>query len=232
MDPIVLILGFIGFAIVSAISNILEKRQRKQQEEEARRTGGPLPEHEPEPDEPPPQTWPGGDWQEQLRRLLNPDEAPPVIQQPPREQRPASPTQPQPPVQRSEPPRQPRHPRHPQAPHRTPPSRTPPPLQPASMAPSATMYEAAAGLQKQVAERVRQMEKKSSDMRKEMKSGMSAHGPSRPPRHHIRERTAPSRRAVRWVQDPLLVRDAYVASVILGPPKALEQPSPNPLPAS
>lgn len=199
MDPILLILGMIGFAIVSAISNHLEKKKLREQEEEARRSGHPLPTQQRERQAPTPGSM--ADWQEQLRRMLNPEASPEV----------------EPPVM---------HPM-PEEPPAPPPRATPPPTlpraHPASMRPSKALYEKAHQLQEQVARRVQIIEDQKTGMEKDVKSDI----PQRPaPRvRRVRptaRRSAPAQGAVRLLRNKYTIRDAFVASVILGPPAALE----------
>ena len=200
MDPILFILGVIGFIVISVISNIAEKKKQREQEEQARRTG--------QPSGAPPQAGPRPsiqDWQEQLRRMLNQEngpQAPPVIHMPPPEPRPQR-AQP-PPVKRTHTP-------------------TPPPIRTTSMAPSPSLYEKARELQKKVARRVEIIEQQKTEIVKEVRSDI----PSRPGPKVRRKAPAPKpvqvRRAIELVRNHATVRDAFVASIILGPPKALEE---------
>ena len=214
MDPILFILGVIGFVIISAISNIAEKKKLRDQEREARMRGEPGPlQGQQEGRRPSMQ-----DWQEQLRRMLNQEDgpgAPPVIHPPPPE--PRGPRAQPPPVKRG------------QAPQRQQP---PPPRPVSAMDPATTIREKTAGLhkkaaelQRKVARRVEIIEQKKSEIQKEVKSEMGTEtGPMRGVlRKEPARRPVQVRRAIQLIRDQDTIRDAFVASVILGHPKALEE---------
>ena len=93
------------------------------------------------------------------------------------------------------------------------------------MDPRTSIYDKAAQLQKKVARRLDIIKEKKSEIRENVKSEI----PSRPmPRLHRKPppaRPVQVRRAIQLVRDRDKIRDAFVASVILGPPKALEEKS-------
>lgn len=100
---------------------------------------------------------------------------------------------------------------------------------------TANLHKKAAELQKKVARRVQIIEQKKSDMQKDVKSEI----PTKPIRGVQRKQPAPKpiqvRRAIQLVRDRDKIRDAFVASVILGHPKALEEDQDRtglPLPAT
>ena len=208
MDPLLLILGIIGYAIVSAIANIAEKKKRRAQEEEARRTGQPLPTHSGPAGQ---QPWQGSmqDWQEQLRRMLNPEESqgrkPPVIHTMVDDESPAPPLLP--------PGREPVMPRARAG---------------GMMAPAKALHEKASQLQEQVARRVQVIEQQKTEVEKSVKSDLPQRAAPRKaaPRVAMRRavpfRPASGHGAIALLRNRETIRDAVVASVILGPPKALE----------
>lgn len=194
MDPILLFLGFIGFIIVSVISSILEKKQQREAERQARESGGEPPVRRAER--------PLHDWQEQLRRMLNPEaEAPPPVIQRPR-------------------PREARE-------RREAPGRQAPPLRPADspMRPGTSPSDKVSELHGKVAARVRQLEEKKSQMTDAVKGGLDLPRVAEPVRKSklIIRRPAREHSAVRLLRHPSGIRDAVVASMILAKPKALDE---------
>ncbi|HVK59104.1 MAG TPA: hypothetical protein VM735_10005 [Candidatus Kapabacteria bacterium] len=222
---------FLLFVVGSIISSIIQNKKKKAEEQQQREleelTGRPQTSGQTTSPKAPSPAWPqtGGDWQEQLRRLLQgeslPPQAPPPVFKPvllpPEKTR----TQQQP--QRKQPRYDPKRQGKQQVQPPSPPpvtSRPRPALQEASegearskspLPASTTRYETAAGLHESVEKRMRHVVEQTTTHKKIRTSGR---GPSR--------RSLQSDFVKRLRRNPRAVREAFVASVIFGPPKSLE----------
>ena len=218
MDKLTETLLYIAAIIAFSIfSGWMKKKAQKQEEQ-----GGPGEEHpeprhssttpaSPGPQTPrtPPRPIRPMNWEEELRRLLEGDEAEPAP--PPRPRPPVPPVvvpvpSPSVPASPSPVPERPLfQPYHAPAPMRTPALASEPPL--AKLVHSTEAYQNAHQLQVTVAEKLAKV----AELKKLQASAA-------PPRRH----SADAQAARNLLRQPTTLRQAMMASVILGPPKALE----------
>lgn len=195
---------FLLFVIGSIVSSILEKRKKQQQGDP-----GKLSRPRPRMETPVPQ-WPktAKNWQEELKRLLEGQLAPPPVAVPPKTTPPPAP-----------------RPQRPTPAYSTSKRVAPPVIAgkeveisegemvlPSPLKESQTAYARAAQLDRQVGARLQYIDHLTE-------TAKPAHVP-------VATRNAAAASVRRWTRGPQELREAFVASLIFGPPKSLEVSTP------